>query len=383
MKKIIITSILFISFVNGFTQHDFYLGLQTDFGNVIGPKFESNRLQNRIASPYISGSVSLHYRFFDMFDLEGGIGQNWTNMRFRDPVFESENDGFDVKFSNKFYSWNYYAAISSYLRIERTKNYLYGKVGYSFNNYNAEDLTDSKDYIIAKNDIDKTFNANTVYSKSNNSIIPEIGYQRKIANRHLISTGIKWNMGQSNMFHGNYSITNNNDNSIVTDKISSKGDFLAINLRYDILLHHTPKKEKAKKKIKETKEVEIVDPLPVDQNQTINDRKIIVTNKVKVTTPKVTVQVWDHQMIDGDRISLNLNGDWVLQDYTLEKAKHTLEIELQQGTNLLVLHALNLGKYKPNTAAIIVNENGKLHQVILESDMNESGTLEIFYKQKK
>ena len=382
MKKILLISLITFFNLKGYSQHDFYSGIQLDAGTMLSPKFENSILKKKNISPTIGTSLSGSYRYFDMFGLELGISQQWNNTRYRDPSFEDQHSGFDVNFNNKTYQWSYYAAISSMMRIGFTKTYLYGKVGYSFNNYGEETLTESKDFIINSEDVDKSLTAITNYNQSNTSLIPEIGVQHKILNGDIISTGIKMNMGQANVMTGNYSITDNNTKDVLTENITSMGDYVSINFRYDMLLHHIPKKEKAQKKEKKVKEIPIIKTDP-KVTATVGDRKLIVTHKIKVFAPKVTVYLWDHQKVDGDRVSVNLNGKWVLEDLTLAKEKYSFEVELQEGKNIFVLHALNLGEFKPNTAAIMVMDGVKVHQIILESNMNESGTLEINYKTKK
>ena len=365
-------------------QHDFYVGAQTDFGTVSSPSFniDNSLLKKKNISPHIGGLLSLHYRFYDMFAIEAGIGQHWNNTRLRDPSFESQYDGFSVKFNNKNYHWNYYLALSSMVRIGFSKTYIYGKVGYSFNQYGEESITKTKEFLIPSKGIDQVFSTTTNYQKSNYSIIPELGVQQKITNRNLISAGIKVNMGQSNAMQGVYTITDNVTNTTIQDNIRSEGNYVSINFRYDMLLYHIPKKEKAKREKKKIDEVPVV-KTKKDPSAKVEDRKLNVTHKIKVHAPKVTVYVWDHQSVDGDIISVNLNGEWVLKEYTLEKEKHSFEVELKEGKNIFVLHALNLGEFKPNTAAIMVMDGYKVEQIILESNLNESGTLEINYKPKK
>jgi hypothetical protein len=77
-----------------------------------------------------------------------------------------------------------------------------------------------------------------------------------------------------------------------------------------------------------------------------------------------------------------LNSDWILTDYTLENKRYTFEVTLHEGDNTLILYALNLGKYKPNTAAIMVDDGTKKQQVVLESTLDESSALEIKFESK-
>jgi len=383
LKKILFVSLVYFIQVQVFAQHDFYIGAQTDLGVMNSPSFKNKLLDNKTISPHIGGLISLNYRLYDIISIEVGAGQNWNNTRLRDPSFEQENEGFSVKFNNKNYYWSYYAALSGILRIGFTKTYLYGKLGYSSNIYGGETLEKSKSFAITRLAIDKTVSSTTTYTQSNYSLIPEIGVQQKITNRNLISAGIKMNIGGENALQGVYTIKDNVSGTSITDEISSLGNFVALTLRYDLLLHHIPKKEKAKKKKKKVEEVPVVTtPKPTVTPPKVEDRKLIVTHKIKVHSPKVKVMIWDHQTVDGDRVSINLNGKWIIENYTLEKKKYVFEVELKEGVNTFVLHALNLGKYKPNTAAIIVQDGAKRQQIILESDLNESGTLEINYKKK-
>ena len=94
----------------------------------------------------------------------------------------------------------------------------------------------------------------------------------------------------------------------------------------------------------------------------------------------MTVRVWDNQKVDGDRISLNLNGKWVLENYTLAKKPHVFQIELNEGKNIFVLHALNLGEIHPNTAAIVIVDGIKENSLLLESTLESSGTIELTYQ---
>lgn len=382
MKKLLFLLFITLLSLKGYSQHDFYAGIQLDAGSMLSPNFENSVLKKKNISPQIGASLSGTYRYFDMFGVEIGISQQWNNTRYRDPSFENEHEGFDVNFNNKNYNWNYYAAISSMMRIGFTKTYLYGKIGYSINIYGKETLTETKDFIINSENTDKTISATTNYNQQNYSLIPEIGVQHKILNGDIISAGFKMNMGQSSVMEGEYIITDNITDDVIKENITSTGDFVSLNFRYDMLLHHISKKEKAQKKVKKIKETPIVSTTP-KVTPTVADRKLVVTHKIKVFAPKVTVYLWDHQKVDGDRVSVNLNGNWVLEDLTLAKEKYSFEVELVEGKNIFVLHALNLGEFKPNTAAIMVMDGVKVHQIILESNMNESGTLEINYKPKK
>ena len=107
------------------------------------------------------------------------------------------------------------------------------------------------------------------------------------------------------------------------------------------------------------------------------NRKVRIEKIFKVISNKVTIKVWDLNLEDGDRISLYLNGENILKDYQLLNKKHKIKASLKEGVNLFILHAENLGRTPPNTAAVSIKDGNKSHNLILKSNMNKSAALEI------
>lgn len=104
-------------------------------------------------------------------------------------------------------------------------------------------------------------------------------------------------------------------------------------------------------------------------------RKIEIKNEIIFSTDKVTIEIWDNNKVDGDIISLSLNGRWLLKKYTTKKKRKILQIELTERENLLILYAENLGEIAPNTAAVRVLARGIDQTVILNSDMGKSDVI--------
>ncbi len=112
------------------------------------------------------------------------------------------------------------------------------------------------------------------------------------------------------------------------------------------------------------------------------DREIKQRKQVTVNTRVVKIFVWDDNQEDGDIISVQLNGKWVIQNFTLTKAGDEFEVELEGQQNFLILHAHNLGSIPPNTAGVaILDENGN-QQVTMRSNMQVSEALNIQYHKK-
>ena len=113
----------------------------------------------------------------------------------------------------------------------------------------------------------------------------------------------------------------------------------------------------------------------------LKDREIqMSTRKIKVDSLKFEVALYDHMIEDGDVISLNFNGDWIVEKMPLTSDKKKLKLMLnKEGKNYFILHADNVGRRPPNTMAVDYYYRGFKKQIILESNMNVSEMIEIEY----
>jgi hypothetical protein len=113
----------------------------------------------------------------------------------------------------------------------------------------------------------------------------------------------------------------------------------------------------------------------------LKDREIqMSTRKIKVDSLKFEVALYDHMIEDGDVISLNFNGDWIVEKMLLTSDKKKLKLMLnKEGKNYFILHADNVGRRPPNTMAVDYYYRGFKKQIILESDLNVSEMIEIQY----
>lgn len=114
----------------------------------------------------------------------------------------------------------------------------------------------------------------------------------------------------------------------------------------------------------------------------IKDRLVELQNTITVSKNEFDIEIWDKSVVDGDSISLNINGNWILQDYMVVKEKLKLHVKIDPNAtnNYLILYALNLGSIPPNTAAVAVLIDGKAYKLTLTSDLQKSGALNFSYK---
>lgn len=111
----------------------------------------------------------------------------------------------------------------------------------------------------------------------------------------------------------------------------------------------------------------------------LKDREINVANKsIKVDSNKVVFELYDHMIEDGDIVSINFNGDWVLEKHEITSKPYELKVQLNAvGKNYIILHAENVGRRPPNTMAVSYMYNGKKKQIIMKADLNTSEMIEI------
>lgn len=106
-------------------------------------------------------------------------------------------------------------------------------------------------------------------------------------------------------------------------------------------------------------------------------RKVKVARVLEVNSPKLKIRVWDNGTVDGDYVTLFLNGKQILNNYRVTKRKRMIPVELNMETNFLILHAEDLGDISPNTVAVSIHDGIKEQIIILSSNLEESGAVMI------
>lgn len=113
----------------------------------------------------------------------------------------------------------------------------------------------------------------------------------------------------------------------------------------------------------------------------VKNRPVEKQGTFSVASEYVEVLVWDNSKIDGDSISLNINGEWVLENYPVVKEKKSIRIQIKPNTNnYLILYAHNVGSSPPNTAAVMVISGGVEQTLLLSSTLKKCGALNFEYK---
>jgi hypothetical protein len=109
-----------------------------------------------------------------------------------------------------------------------------------------------------------------------------------------------------------------------------------------------------------------------EQKKMVRTRSVEVKDTIYSSTREVDILIWDAQKVDGDTVSLMLNGEFILENHPLSKVPKRLKATLQPNNNRIVLYAHNLGTIPPNTASISVLHLDSQQEVSLMSDKKNS-----------
>lgn len=105
------------------------------------------------------------------------------------------------------------------------------------------------------------------------------------------------------------------------------------------------------------------------------NRELEMQGCTNIADSVVTLYFWDSGIEDNDTISINLNGVWVVNNLRLSKAKQSVQVKLQPGSNYIIMYANNLGDIPNNTSGIgIKYKYGQRDLGTLYSDKHTSGT---------
>lgn len=124
------------------------------------------------------------------------------------------------------------------------------------------------------------------------------------------------------------------------------------------------------------KDASPVEPIANAPNvpSTLQGRPVQVLGTVELLSRIVTFNVWDSGQIDGDEISLNVNGRWVIENYTLSATKRAISVTLpSRGYSYVVLYAHNEGSVSPNTAAVSINDGTREQNLVLSANLRTNG----------
>lgn len=106
----------------------------------------------------------------------------------------------------------------------------------------------------------------------------------------------------------------------------------------------------------------------------IAGRKSEFTQQVNFKSDSLQVALYDNGEIDGDTVSVFMNGDVIMAKQGLKSSaiRKTIYITPGQDEFTLVLFAENLGKYPPNTGLLVIRDGDEVYNLRFSSDFQKN-----------
>jgi len=118
-------------------------------------------------------------------------------------------------------------------------------------------------------------------------------------------------------------------------------------------------------------------------NDQFKKRKQVVGKEITVASDSIRLSFYDNAEVDGDSISVFLNGQLVIAHQELTERAFNVYIKLDslKEINEVSMFAENLGKYPPNTALMVVSDGDQRYEIFMSSDFKGNATVR--FKRRK
>jgi hypothetical protein len=306
----------------------------------------SNWFQRPGSAVLLGSGVSLRYKERVVLTSEGGVLLDTYN-------FFSNYATYDV------------THIVSQVRVNGSYNFL-------FRNDRTKAITVGCDFgrsFIGRNlilrDRGNHFIRSETFGPSVNFISPEIGFTRI------------WSSGQMSFLlaYVHYRTDHPTVQVEITEPNNARftataiGDYLCLRLRanFDVKGHKQPKQEYT---------VAPEQELALDFQRRDTRVRRELTSKQRV----ITIRLWDNADIDGDTVSVTLNGRFILTSHALDRRPHKIRVVLEPGQNVIAVHAHNEGRVPPNTAACSIRTGWfKKENLVFSTGLNRNESVVVYY----
>jgi hypothetical protein len=114
----------------------------------------------------------------------------------------------------------------------------------------------------------------------------------------------------------------------------------------------------------------------------LTQRKTELVKEIKVDTGTIKIDFYDNGQIDGDTISVYVNGSPSVSRkmITAKPVSMTIKIDLKRSEQEVIMVGENLGTIPPNTALMIINAGDKRYQLLLTSDDKKNAMVRFIYE---
>jgi hypothetical protein len=123
--------------------------------------------------------------------------------------------------------------------------------------------------------------------------------------------------------------------------------------------------------------------LNTDAAKAVAEREFDKPQEINFTSDSLVLALFDNGEVDGDTVSVLLNGEVIVARQCLKTVafKKTIYIPAGDFQANIVLYAENLGAYPPNTGLLVVIDGEERHNIRFSADYNKNSA--IILKRKK
>jgi hypothetical protein len=109
----------------------------------------------------------------------------------------------------------------------------------------------------------------------------------------------------------------------------------------------------------------------------VNDRKLEMVETVFFKSDSLQLTLYDNGEVDGDTVSVLLNGKVIIPKQGLSTKAIRKTIFLPPGTDSLqlIMYAENLGSIPPNTGLLVVQDGDVVYEIRFSADMNKNSAI--------
>jgi hypothetical protein len=108
------------------------------------------------------------------------------------------------------------------------------------------------------------------------------------------------------------------------------------------------------------------------------ERKVQKISEITFTSDSLQLSFFDNGTVDGDTISVVLNGKIIADKVMLTTNAYRVTIPAKINSNdslTLIMHAESLGLIPPNTGLLVIQDGNNRHEIRFEGDMQRSSAI--------
>ena len=118
----------------------------------------------------------------------------------------------------------------------------------------------------------------------------------------------------------------------------------------------------------------------------ISKRKIETIRTVEISQDSVVLSLYDNGTVDGDTVSVLLNGEVIMPRVGLlaKAINKTVYLTPEMGDSIsVIMYAENLGSIPPNTGLLVIREAKRIYEIRFSGDLNKNSKIILIRKKNE